>query len=96
MDLRRHPILVTPLPYGKTLPGAVYLARPSEENVPPGLWATVRRAEVAAKPDPCWNLLKVGIPVQVRAAAPQVLREGDPLQTVTRFAFRWVIVGAIF
>jgi DNA phosphorothioation-associated putative methyltransferase len=35
------------------------LARPSEENVPSALWATVRRAEVAAKPDPCWNLLKV-------------------------------------
>jgi DNA phosphorothioation-associated putative methyltransferase len=50
---------VTSLPYGKTLPGAVYLARPSEENVPSGLWATIRRAEVAAKPDPCWNLLKV-------------------------------------
>lgn len=47
------------LPYGKRLPGAVYIFRPQQSHVSSDLWATIRRAEIAAQPDPSWNLLKI-------------------------------------
>ncbi len=50
---------VSSLPFGKRLPDAVYLARPRQSDVPPELWATMRRAEIAARPDSSWNLLKI-------------------------------------
>ena len=50
---------VSTLPYGKRLPDAVYLARPQQSDVPPALWTTMRRAEIAAQPDSSWNLLKI-------------------------------------
>ena len=50
---------ISALTYGKRLPGAVYLFRPQPSDVPPELWASVRRAEAAAQPDPAWNLLKI-------------------------------------
>ena len=50
---------VSSLAYGKRLPEAVYLVRPRQCDVPPELWATMRRAEIAAQPDPTWNLLKI-------------------------------------
>jgi hypothetical protein len=45
--------------YGKRLPEAVYVVRPQKENIPAELWNIICRAEIAAKPDPSWNLLKV-------------------------------------
>ena len=50
---------VSSLAYGKRLPDAVYLARPRQGDVPPELWETMRRGEIAAQPDPTWNLLKI-------------------------------------
>jgi hypothetical protein len=45
--------------YGKVLPEAVYVVRPQQENVPVELWKIICRAEIAARPDPSWNLLKI-------------------------------------
>src|SRR5438477_12850820 len=45
--------------YGKVLPEAVYIVRPQQENIPVELWKIICRAEIAAQPDPSWNLLKV-------------------------------------
>ena len=46
--------------FGKRLPTALYIARPqSEWSIGRKLDADIRRAEVAAKPDPGWNLLKI-------------------------------------
>ena len=48
------------LGFGKKLPTALYLARPQQQwSLPTILMAEIRRAEVAAKPDPNWNLLKI-------------------------------------
>lgn len=48
------------LGFGKTLPTAIYIARPlAGWPVSEQLAAQIRRAEVAAKPDPDWNLLKI-------------------------------------
>ena len=48
------------VPYGKRLSTAFYIFRPEDwTNVRPELAATVERAELAARPDPRWNLLKV-------------------------------------
>ena len=54
-----HHGMLESLTFGKRLPGAVYLFRPRECDVPPELWATIRRAEVAAQPALSWNLLKI-------------------------------------
>ena len=51
--------IIASLDYGKRLPGAVYIFRPRPSDVSPDLWATIRRAEIAAQPDPSWNLLKI-------------------------------------
>ena len=48
------------LGFGKKLPTALYVARPQGEwPLPTQLMVEMRRAEVAAKPDPHWNLLKI-------------------------------------
>jgi DNA phosphorothioation-associated putative methyltransferase len=49
---------IAAFPYGKRLPGALYLARPRAEDVGEGLWQAICRAETAARPAPSWNLLK--------------------------------------
>ena len=59
MDLETYRGLITSLSYGKALPGAIYLARPIRENVGSELWAIICRAEVAARPNRSWNLLKL-------------------------------------
>jgi len=48
------------LGFGKRLPTATYIVRPGEDApVPETLRSVIRRAEVAAKPGPAWNLLKI-------------------------------------
>jgi hypothetical protein len=47
------------LAYGKQLPGARYIFRPKQGDVPDQLYAEIRRAEIAAQPAPDWNLLKL-------------------------------------
>ncbi|MBI4625799.1 MAG: hypothetical protein HY736_21585 [Verrucomicrobia bacterium] len=59
MDLETHRRCVESIHYGKRLPGATYVTRPRAEDIPPELWKTVCRAEIAAQPDPSWNLLKI-------------------------------------
>jgi DNA phosphorothioation-associated putative methyltransferase len=45
--------------YGKRLPTAVYLFRPSRTEVSQDLSQTISRAEIAASPDASWNILKL-------------------------------------
>lgn len=59
MDLETHRRCVESIHYGKRLPGATYVVRPRAEDFLPELWKTVCRAEIAAQPDPSWNLLKL-------------------------------------
>ena len=47
------------LSFGKRLPTAIYVRRPQYDEVSATFLETVRRAEIAAKPDASWNLLKV-------------------------------------
>jgi DNA phosphorothioation-associated putative methyltransferase len=47
------------LTFGKRLPTAIYVRRPQQGEVSATFFETVRRAEIAAKPDASWNLLKV-------------------------------------
>jgi DNA phosphorothioation-associated putative methyltransferase len=48
------------LEFGKRLPTALYIARPQPGwEIDVNLLAEIHRAEVAAKPDPGWNLLKI-------------------------------------
>lgn len=58
-SLSEHRRDIDALTFGKRLPGAIYLFRPEQSDLPQGLWATIRRAELAAQPDPSWNLLKI-------------------------------------
>ena len=41
------------------MPGARYIFRPKQGDVPDQLYAEIRRAEIAAQPAPDWNLLKL-------------------------------------
>jgi DNA phosphorothioation-associated putative methyltransferase len=59
MNLETHLACVKEARYGKRLPDAVYILRPAQGDVPPELWVTISRAEIAAQPDPAWNLLKI-------------------------------------
>jgi DNA phosphorothioation-associated putative methyltransferase len=59
MNLETHRACVEAMRYGKRLPGAVYVIRPSPNDLPAELWKTICRAETAARPDPAWNLLKI-------------------------------------
>jgi len=47
------------LGHGKILPGARYIVRPKQGDVPGELYAEILRAEIAAQPAPDWNLLKL-------------------------------------
>lgn len=48
------------IPFGKSLPTALYLLRPADWTaIPAELAATTERAMKAANPDPAWNLLKL-------------------------------------
>jgi DNA phosphorothioation-associated putative methyltransferase len=59
VDLQRHRAWIASITYGKQLPDALYLFRPREQDVPVEVWNVIRRGEVAAQPDPSWNLLKL-------------------------------------
>ena len=59
MKLEQFSWLVKQIPYGKKLPTAVYLAPTNPSLLPKELVDTIQRAEVAAKPDSAWNLLKL-------------------------------------
>ena len=59
MELETHRRSVASIHFGKKLSGATYVVRPRAEDVLPELWNTLCRAEVAAQPDPSWNLLKL-------------------------------------
>ena len=55
-----HHLAIRELGFGKTLPTATYITRPLPGwPVSEQLAAEIRRAEVAAKPDQSWNLLKI-------------------------------------
>jgi DNA phosphorothioation-associated putative methyltransferase len=59
VDLQTYRCSVKSIKYGKELPDALYLVRPEKEDVPLDIWNMICRAEVAARPDPSWNLLKL-------------------------------------
>jgi hypothetical protein len=59
MRLDQFSLLVEQTPYGKKLPTAIYLTPTDPSLLPTKLLDTIRRAEVAARPDPAWNLLKL-------------------------------------
>jgi hypothetical protein len=52
MKLDQFSLLVEQIPYGKKLPSAVYLMPTDPSLLPKSLLDTIRRAEVAARPDP--------------------------------------------
>jgi DNA phosphorothioation-associated putative methyltransferase len=60
MDLVQFSSWISSLPYGKKLPGALYITRPTDwSTLAPELAVTIERAMIASKPDPEWNLLKL-------------------------------------
>jgi DNA phosphorothioation-associated putative methyltransferase len=59
MDLSLYRQELDSIAFGKRLPGAIYIVRPTLTQVPALLWELLRRAELAAQPDPQWNLLKL-------------------------------------
>jgi DNA phosphorothioation-associated putative methyltransferase len=60
MELKQFVDWISSIPYGKKLPGALYIARPTDwSNLSPELSATIERGMIAAMPDPEWNLLKL-------------------------------------
>jgi DNA phosphorothioation-associated putative methyltransferase len=60
MELKHFKDWIHRVPFGKKLPDALYIARPSDWSIiPPELAATIERGMIAAKPDPEWNLLKL-------------------------------------
>jgi DNA phosphorothioation-associated putative methyltransferase len=59
LDLESHRVLVGSIAYGKKLPDAKYIFRPRKQDVCLSLWEMICRADVAARPDPSWNLVKV-------------------------------------
>src|SRR5437762_3386813 len=58
MDLETYRRCIESISFGKRLPGAIYVIRPSQGHVPSEVLETIRRAEIAAQPDASWNLLK--------------------------------------
>lgn len=59
MEAEEFQLYVGSLVYGKILPGACYIYRPSGGDLPDRLQAEIRRAEIAAKPAADWTLLKL-------------------------------------
>ena len=61
MDLESYRTLVASIAYGKGLPDARYILRPQRQHVCSTLWEVICRADLAARPDPAWNLLKLHV-----------------------------------
>ena len=59
MEPDSHRQRIDSLPFGKRLPGAIYVFRPGPDDISAELFETIRRAEIAAQPDAAWNLLKI-------------------------------------
>jgi hypothetical protein len=59
MQLAQFSLLLDQVSYGKRLPGALYLMATDPRLLPQELNKIIRRAELAATPDPAWNLLKL-------------------------------------
>jgi DNA phosphorothioation-associated putative methyltransferase len=60
MNLTQFTNWISQISFGKKLPGALYIIRPTDWSIiPPELAATIERGMIAAKPDPEWNLLKL-------------------------------------
>jgi hypothetical protein len=60
MELQQFVDWISSIPYGKKLPGALYIARATDwSTLSPELAVTIERAIIASKPDPEWNLLKL-------------------------------------
>jgi hypothetical protein len=60
MTLGDHKSWISAVPFGKRLPTALYIIRPTDWSViPPELAATIERAMKAAQPEHEWNLLKL-------------------------------------
>ena len=59
MDFESFRHCISTLPFGKRLPTATYIFRPGSGDLPSAFLDTIRRAEIAAKSDPSWNLLKM-------------------------------------
>tara|TARA_R100000027_G_scaffold163_1_gene161 strand:+ start:4193 stop:6058 length:1866 start_codon:yes stop_codon:yes gene_type:complete len=59
MNLQDWQTFVQNLPFGKKLPGAVYIARSSVRFASQSLGKEIRRAAEASKPPSNWNLLKL-------------------------------------
>jgi DNA phosphorothioation-associated putative methyltransferase len=58
LDRKGFNAAIGKLPFGKQLPEAVYIIRTDELKKYPDLYATIHRAEIAARPSEPWNLLK--------------------------------------
>ena len=54
-----HRRLIEALSYGKRLPDAVYICRPQRGSISDELLAEIARAEIASRPPPDWNLVKL-------------------------------------
>jgi len=60
MELKQFKDWIQPIPFGKKLPDALYIARLSDWSIiPPELAATIECGMIATKPDSDWNLLKL-------------------------------------
>ena len=60
MELAQFTSWISSIPHGKKLPGALYIARPTDwSTIAPELAATIERGMIASKPHPEWNLLKL-------------------------------------
>jgi len=54
------PFAANQITFGKKLPTAIYISRPAPDwEIPQSLSEEIRRAEIAAKPNRAWNLLKI-------------------------------------
>ena len=59
MHLETYRSAIATIGYGKRLPDAIYIVRPDTRDVLSALVELIKRAEVAAGPDPNWTLLKL-------------------------------------
>ena len=60
MDLRHFTSWISQIQFGKKLPTALYIVRPTDWSIIPAeLASTIERGMVAGNPDPSWNLLKL-------------------------------------
>ncbi len=59
MHLQTYLQYVAAVPFGKRLPDALYIVRPAAGDIPGPVFELIKRAEVAAQPDPKWTLIKL-------------------------------------